>query len=224
MKKKLIVLFIFFINYKSIAQYNKIHFYYIEFISRYTSEYTKNGYLSGQYLISPNDSIITYLENPELLEKSDKVLRLLNFASRDLQQIEYPDSALRKKDYKEVDWNRKVSLYRGNDFEPYKLIKYKGNNEYAFYIKDVVVSGNMVKNNIVLASHPIQIPFEKDSLFLLNYIHSQKDLEFYLFTKFNDKIEYHLFKDSFYKFHPSAKKVWFSNKEFTPTFLYPNNW
>lgn len=99
----------------------------------------KNGMLVTGEFILEKDSLKSFLENPNQVWENQNLKRIFNYTSLFFFQTEPENLPKNVSNIEQIDWNYKVSLYRGNDLSCNKLYRSLINKNYAFYIKEVEI-------------------------------------------------------------------------------------
>jgi hypothetical protein len=199
--KYILLVFLHLLIIRVDAQKMNIKGYYLELI--YNNP--KTGKTShAEFLFDIVDDLKKLLLNPLNYNDFDS-FRILNYTSYYLDLIE--DSMMQEVKIKQsVNWNLKVSLYRGNDNYPNYLLRLNDSN-FAFYIKkvDVNVKKIIIPRISLNYSDTDLLPTFANQLYLLQQINNQSFIKEINFK--NDK-EYELIRipieEAISKFHPAS--------------------
>lgn len=224
--KILVLTFALFLVTNLTAQ-NTIKFngYYIEIIG-------KLHFASGQYIVNEKE-LKGIVQNPHQYiygEKSKQLKPLFNYTSTMLQTLKNASDTLVNIDQdtlKTIDWNYKVSLYRGNDYLENSLYLCKSDTNYAFYIKKVSIICDEVQLPPKVVINSDDSPFfsiSNDKIYLLRKILSQSKLSMSS-PIINQFISYLNPLETCLKWHPclgNSVKVYVDGKYYRTEYNYPN--
>lgn len=171
--KQLIILLLLFITVtKSFAQ--EFKGYYMEVLYK-----SNKKIINGEFILN-NNELLQLLKSPDDIW-SDKYKRIHNYCGKtfNLLKLQLPDSI---ENIEQLNWNKKVSLYRGNDDNPYYIFHSQIDNRYFFFIKKIAIQTTFIGDqkqiyemsafNVEIIGCPdcSQINYESNEHFLLNKI------------------------------------------------------
>lgn len=171
-KITLFIIILFLFKFSLFSQEIEFNGFYIEVIHYLPEE---NYVYEAQYLINEEDLLISLIKNPINFDYK-KIKRLANYTSLYFELLNLPlPQGISKKN--QIDWNRKVSLYRGDDRFPHELWRSEiADTNYSFYVKQVKVKIEQIEmeKKIALSSGSGMKQFHGFKIWLLKEIYDQK--------------------------------------------------
>lgn len=200
------------------AQEKEFSGIYIEILSRTISSGITTSVLSGQYLTSEKE-VKSIIENPKKYLYNCSLKRLFNYTSFAFEELK-----LKIGHEENIDWNHKISLYRGNDYEDNILYLCKQDTHFAFYIKRVKIKYIELPVKHIGYDHQSILDIYCDTILLLKKIDFQQkvpasdELVKNFITPLNGY-------ETWYFWHPSINdfvKTYIDNKILREKYNLPN--